>query len=352
MRKIALPRGTALIAEQGAELKAALEAHAGAGRLAVIADRAVTKAHGKRLAPLARSAPTLELAGGEEAKSWDGLRRAVDFLAATGLGRGDMVAGIGGGTICDLAGFAAAIFKRGCRHILLPTTLLAQADAAIGGKSAINAAGTKNLVGAFHHPETVLIDPGFLDTLPRRELRAGYAEIVKIALVADAGFYRWCERHGHELIGGGGEARRHGIARSVSLKAGIVAGDERDLGGRRALLNFGHSFAHALEAESALNHGEAVAVGIVLALRLSAAKGHCPPGLGDGIAAHLADSGLPVTLAEAGSPAPDRLLSRICQDKKNAGGRLRLVLLKRPGEAFLTDDVAPPELRDFLRRQP
>jgi 3-dehydroquinate synthase len=251
----------------------------------------------------------------------------------------------------DLAGFAASILKRGCGVVQVPTSLLAQVDSSVGGKTAINVAAGKNLVGTFHQPALVLIDPATLDTLPPRELRAGYAEIVKYGLIGDPDFFAWCEGHGAALIAGDGPARLHAIATSVAAKAAIVAQDERETGGRRGLLNLGHTFGHAIEAEAGysgrLLHGEAVAIGLVLAFRFSAERGLCPPQDADRVAAHLEAVGLPIRCdmnAEA-------LIRRIRQDKKaSGGGALPFILVRGIGAAFLERSVDLADVRAFLER--
>jgi 3-dehydroquinate synthase len=253
--------------------------------------------------------------------------------------------------IGDLAGFAAAIFKRGCGYVQVPTSLLAQVDSSVGGKTAINAGAGKNMVGAFHQPSFVLIDPAALDTLPERQLRAGYAEAVKYGLIGDAGFFAWCEENGASLIAGDPEARLHAIEASVRAKAAIVAEDEHETRGRRALLNLGHTFAHALEAEAGFSdellHGEAVAIGIALAFRFSAERGLCPAADADRVARHFESVGLPTCPSGSASA----LAAHMAHDKKASGGRLRLVLARGSGQAFVADDVEVADVESFLHRQ-
>jgi 3-dehydroquinate synthase len=265
---------------------------------------------------------------GEASKSLAQTEALLDALIEAGIGRDDHVVALGGGMVGDVAGFAAAILKRGCAWIAVPTTLLAQADAAIGGKTGVNARQGKNLIGAFHPPALVLIDPGALATLPARELRAGYAEVVKYGLIGDAGFFAWCEAHGAALLAGDEAARLYAIETCVRAKTALVAGDERDTEGRRALLNFGHSFGHAIEAEAGLPHGEAVAIGMAMAFELSVERGLCPAADAARAIAHLAAVGLPVRT----EVAPARLAERMAHDKK--GGAL--VLTRGIGRAFLT----------------
>jgi 3-dehydroquinate synthase len=267
------------------------------------------------------------LAPGEGSKTLAATGALLDAMLEAGLGRADHAVAVGGGVVGDVAGFAAALLKRGCNWIAVPTSLLAQADAAIGGKTAVNARQGKNLIGAFHPPAQVLIDPNALATLPARELRAGYAEVVKYGLIADPGFFAWCEANGAALLAGDRPARRHAIETCVRAKTAFVAGDERDTKGRRALLNFGHSFGHAIEAETGLPHGEAVAIGMAMAFELSVARGLCPPEDAARAIAHLAAAGLPVRT----DVGPARLAARMAHDKK--GGAL--VLTRGIGRAFL-----------------
>jgi 3-dehydroquinate synthase len=295
----------------------------------------------------------LELPAGEATKSFAQLGELIGWLLAQGVERGDQVVALGGGVIGDLVGFAAAVLKRGCGFIQIPTSLLAQVDSSVGGKTAINVPAGKNLVGAFHQPSLVLADPLALATLPARELRAGYAEVVKYGVLGDAPFFTWCEEHGASLLGGDLGARIEAIAASVSAKARIVAEDERETTGRRALLNLGHTFGHALEAETGFSdrllHGEAVALGMVLAARFSAARGLMPAAGADRIAGHLAASGLPTELAPLGlTCGGDKLAEHMLHDKKMDAGTLPFVLLRGIGDAFLARDVKLDEVAAFL----
>ncbi|HEY0413841.1 MAG TPA: 3-dehydroquinate synthase [Allosphingosinicella sp.] len=320
------------------------------GRLVVVSDDRVWAAQGGRLLASGLDIRPLIVPAGEASKSWAELERLVEQLLALGVERGDAVVAFGGGMIGDLAGFAASVLKRGCPYVQVPTSLLAQVDSSVGGKTAINAAAGKNLVGAFHQPAAVLIDPATLDTLPERELRAGYAEVVKYGLIGDSGFFAWCEANGAALLAGDAEARRFAIETCVAAKAAIVAEDERETKGRRALLNFGHTFGHALEAESgfALLHGEAVAVGMALALRLSAERGLCSGAEAERVEGHLGAAGLPVR-AEVGTPA--RLVRHMASDKKASGGRVPFILARGIGEAFVDRSVELGEVERFLERQ-
>jgi 3-dehydroquinate synthase len=296
---------------------------------------------------------SLVLPAGEATKSWDGLARLTEWLIGEGVERGDHVIALGGGVIGDLVGFACSIVKRGCHFIQVPTTLLAQVDSSVGGKTAINVPAGKNLIGAFHQPALVVIDPTTLATLPRRELGAGYAEVVKYGLINDAAFFAWCEDHGAALLAGDSAARAHAIAHSVAAKARIVAADERETQDVRALLNLGHSFGHALEAETGysdrLLHGEAVAAGMVLAHQFSAANGLCPAADAERVRAHLASVDLPHSLASAGVNSDGATLSaHMAHDKKVRGGKLPLILTRGVGQSFVTDEYGLDKVAAFL----
>lgn len=293
------------------------------------------------------------LDAGEATKSWAGLARLTEWLIGEGVERSDHVIALGGGVIGDLVGFACSIVKRGCSFIQVPTTLLAQVDSSVGGKTAINVAAGKNMVGAFHQPALVIIDPVTLETLPRRELGAGYAEVVKYGLIDDADFFAWCEENGAALLAGDSEARHHAIAHSVAAKARIVAADERETQDIRALLNLGHSFGHALEAETGysdrLLHGEAVAAGMALAHEFSAANGLCSAADAARVRAHLAAVGLPYGLASAGVAADGATLAgHMAHDKKVRGGKLPLILTRGIGQSFVTDEYGLDAVAAFL----
>ncbi|MBV9840190.1 MAG: 3-dehydroquinate synthase [Sphingomonadaceae bacterium] len=334
-----------------------LARYARRGRLVVVTDAHVAHAQLPRLAAaLGQAGIAMEpilLPAGEATKSWHELARLCDRLLTLGVERGDHIVALGGGVIGDLVGFAAAILKRGCGFVQVPTTLLAQVDSSVGGKTAINTEAGKNLVGAFHQPAYVLIDPTTLDTLPAREIAAGYAEVVKYGLIGDADFFAWCEANGGALLAGDPEARAHAIAVSVAAKARIVAEDERETGDRRALLNLGHTFGHALEAETGFSdkllHGESVACGMALAFRFSAARGLCPAGDAARAAAHLDAAGLPTTLAAAHADVPGaKLVAHMAHDKKMAGGKLPFLLARGIGETFVAKDVALADVAAFL----
>ncbi len=295
----------------------------------------------------------ITLPAGEQTKDFAHLEALVEDLLAGKVGRDTTLVALGGGVIGDLAGFAAAITMRGMDFVQIPTTLLAQVDSAVGGKTGINTRHGKNLVGAFHQPRLVLSDVATLDTLPKRELLAGYAEVVKYGLIRDAAFFRWLEVNGLRLCGGDQEARRHAIVTCCAAKAAIVAEDEREAG-RRVLLNLGHTFGHALEAQSGfgdtLLHGEAIAIGMVLAFELSARLGLCRPADAKRVRRHLSELGLPVGLRGPAdrSWSADGLLAHMARDKKVLGGKLGFVLVRGIGEAFVTHDVDTQDMGAVL----
>jgi 3-dehydroquinate synthase len=292
---------------------------------------------------------------GEGAKSFAFFERVCEALIAARIERGDLVVALGGGVIGDLAGFAAAAVRRGLDYIQVPTTLLAQVDSSVGGKTAINSSRGKNLVGAFHQPILVVADTALLDTLPPRQFRAGYAEVVKYGLLGDAAFFAWLDANLEEVFSGGA-ALEHAIATSCRMKAEIVTRDERETGDR-ALLNLGHTFGHALEAAAGFSdrllHGEAVALGTALAFEFSARLGLIDEAAAARVTRHLAAAGLPVTLREydalAGRlPTADVLMDLMAQDKKVRRGRLTFILLRDIGKAYIAPDVDPAEVRAFL----
>ncbi|HEY3797646.1 MAG TPA: 3-dehydroquinate synthase [Caulobacteraceae bacterium] len=345
--------GPGLLAEAGARIRPLLKR----ARVALVMDETVAALHGPALtASLAGAEIAVErvvIAPGEEAKSFEGLERLCDALLALELERGDLVVAFGGGVVGDLAGFAAAIFKRGIDFVQIPTTLLAQVDSSVGGKTAIDTPRGKNLVGAFHQPRLVLADLGVLASLPRRELLCGYAEVIKYGFLGDVAFFEWLEVNASAVLALDEGALTHAVRRSVEMKAEIVAEDEREAG-RRALLNLGHTFAHALEAETgfgkALKHGEAVGAGCALAFRFSVALGLCPGQDAERATRALAAAGLPTRLSDlSGHPfRADRLIAHMAQDKKAEGGALTFILARRIGEAFVAKGVSPAALRDYL----
>jgi 3-dehydroquinate synthase len=289
---------------------------------------------------------------GEGTKSFAAFERVCEALIAARVERGDLVVALGGGVVGDLAGFAAAVVRRGLDYIQVPTTLLAQVDSSVGGKTAINSRHGKNLVGAFYQPILVVADTAVLDTLPPRQFRAGYAEVVKYGLLGDAGFFAWLDANVKDVFAGGA-AREHAIATSCRMKAAKVARDERETGDR-ALLNLGHTFGHAAEAAAGFSdrllHGEAVALGMVLAAEFSARLGVLAPEQAARATRHLAGAGLPVSFGEVAGERPDadRLMDLMSQDKKVRRGKLTFILLRDIGDAYIAPDVDPAPLRAFL----
>ncbi len=290
---------------------------------------------------------------GESAKCWSELERLTDWLLEQHVERGDHILALGGGVVGDITGFAAHIIKRGCHFVQIPTTLLAQVDSSVGGKTAINSRAGKNLVGAFHQPALVLIDPDVLNTLPRRELGAGFAEVIKYGLIDDVAFFGWCEVNVDAFFAGETAVRSEAIAHSVAAKARIVAADERETKGVRALLNLGHTFGHALEAETGyserLLHGEAVAAGMALAFRYAVRRGECAGEDAERVSALLSKAALPTTLAEAGvSARGEALVAHMLHDKKREGGTLPFLLARGIGETYLAKDVELKDIAAFL----
>ncbi|MDJ0683937.1 MAG: 3-dehydroquinate synthase [Alphaproteobacteria bacterium] len=292
----------------------------------------------------------ITVAPGESTKSFATLETVLDALLEGGLERKSTVVALGGGVVGDLAGFAAAIAQRGVRFIQIPTTLLSQVDSSVGGKTAVNAKAGKNLIGAFHQPSLVLADTDVLDSLPRRELLAGYAEVVKYGALGDASFFEWLERNGPALLDGDASLRAEAVARSCEAKARIVARDERE-SGVRALLNLGHTFGHALESrceyDGRLLHGEGVAIGMAMAFDLSVRLGLCAGQDGERLKAHLRAVGLPVSPSDIPDTdfSAEDLIRRMGSDKKVSAGKLTFILAKGLGRAFITQDVDPENLR-------
>ncbi|MEL7444907.1 MAG: 3-dehydroquinate synthase [Pseudomonadota bacterium] len=326
----------------------------------LVADANAWKHHGERLAAglsaIGKDVVLYEVAPGEGSKSWNSLEALTNWLLAQGVERGDHVIALGGGVVGDLTGFACAILKRGSGFIQIPTTLLAQVDSSVGGKTAINTTAGKNLVGAFHQPSLVLIDTKTLNTLPDREMRAGYAEVIKYGVLGDPAFFDWLGEHGTKVVTHDDAALTHAIATSVAAKARIVAEDERETTGVRALLNLGHTFGHALEAEtgfsSHLLHGEGVALGMVLAARYSARRGHIGNADAEKVARAIAASGLPSEISALGLKADGaNLVDHMLHDKKMDAGTLPFVLLNAIGDAFLAKDVDLTDVAAFLDEQ-
>jgi 3-dehydroquinate synthase len=330
------------------------------GRVAVVTDEVVNKLHyGAFAAGLEQAGLKPEpivLPAGEHVKTFEHLQQLIDTLLCMNLPRSAMIVALGGGVIGDLTGFAAGILKRGVNFAQVPTTLLAQVDSSVGGKTAINTGHGKNLVGLYHQPRVVIADTGVLGTLPKRELRSGYAEIAKYGLIGDAEFFSWLERHAEGALAGDIRALGHAIAHSCAMKASFVTRDEREAGDR-ALLNLGHTFGHALEAATGygdrLTHGESVAIGCVLAMKLSARLGHASPDDAARTARHLESMGLPIRISQiAGGPlSGDAILGHMRHDKKAHDSGLTFVLAKGIGKAFVAHDVPEDAVRAALAEE-
>jgi shikimate kinase/3-dehydroquinate synthase len=344
--------GPGLLPRAGAEIASRLPGI----RTIVVSDATVAGFHLDALmAGLAEGgieAVSLVLDPGEGTKSFAALERVVDAVLAARLERGDAVIALGGGVIGDLAGFAAGIVRRGMRFVQVPTSLLAQVDSSVGGKTGINTPRGKNLVGVFHQPDLVLADTGVLDTLSDRHFRAGYAEVAKYGLIRDAGFFAWLQEN-WQAVFAGGPARQRAIRVSCAAKAAVVAADERETGDR-ALLNLGHTFGHALEAATGysdrLVHGEAIAIGMALAAEFSVRRGLCAPSVLTDVVEHFRAVGLPTRLDEipGGRLETGTLMTLIGQDKKVSRGRLTFILLRAIGDAFVARDVPADEVAAFL----
>lgn len=351
--------GPGLVARAGAEAVAVLPRR----RVVVIADETVARLHGRTLIGALEETgvahTVLTVPPGEQSKSMAALTGLLERMTEAGIDRRTGVIAFGGGVVGDLAGFAAAVALRGLPLVQIPTTLLAQVDSSVGGKTGVNLPAGKNLVGAFHQPNLVLCDTSILSTLPVRERRAGYAEIVKYGLIDDPAFFAWCEAHGAELLAGDSDAVAEAVRSCCVAKARVVAEDERETksDGGRALLNLGHTFGHALEAElgydgARLLHGEAVAVGLGLAFALSARLGLCAPEDAQRVRAHIAASGLPADLAILNRRfSAARLIGHMRKDKKAEGGRLTFILARGIGAAFVSRDVAEEEVAELLAEE-
>jgi 3-dehydroquinate synthase len=348
--------GAGLLAQAGERIKPFLKRPL----VAIVTDSNVAARHLDHLQESLRKADirarAIVLPAGEATKSYQHLAETCDGLLSAGIERRDMIIALGGGVIGDLAGFAAAILRRGVDFIQIPTTLLAQVDSSVGGKTGINSPHGKNLIGAFHQPKSVLIDIALLDTLPKRELAAGYAEVAKYGLLGDAPFFSWLEGNAPALFAGDAQARIKAITTSCEMKARIVAEDETETG-VRALLNLGHTFGHALEAAtgytSRLLHGEAVAIGMAQAFRFSERQRLCAQGTAARVEAHLTSVGLPTRLGDIPGdlPGPEKLLDIMRQDKKAVAGKLTFILVRGIGEAFITRDVAEEDVLAFLAEE-
>ena len=325
-------------------------------RTVVVTDETVAALHGPAVLAALEAAGVrarlLTVPPGEASKSFAELERVIDRLLAFGLDRRDLIVALGGGVVGDLAGLAAALFMRGIDFVQVPTTLLAQVDSSVGGKTAIDTPRGKNLVGAFHQPRLVIADIDLLATLPSRQLRSGWAEVLKHGLICDATFFDWLAGEGAGGATGDQAALTRAVERSVEIKSAIVGEDEKEAG-RRALLNLGHTFGHAIEAElgfdeTRITHGEAVALGCAMAFRFSAATGLCERSVADRVEQVTAAAGLPARLADVGAFSAEALVKRMAGDKKAEGGRLTLILARSIGDAFVDKAVDPGVLADFL----
>jgi 3-dehydroquinate synthase len=332
-------------------------------RTAVVTDRTVARhwleQAERSLAEASIPTSRIIVEEGEISKTYAGLEKVSEALIAAKIERSDLVIALGGGVVGDLAGFAAAILRRGVDFVQVPTSLLAQVDSSVGGKTGINSPQGKNLLGAFHQPVLVIADTSVLDTLSQRQFRAGYAEVAKYGVLGDEAFFTWLEAN-HADIFAGGAAREHAIATSCRAKAAIVSRDERE-NGERALLNLGHTFGHALEAVTGFSdrlfHGEGVAIGMVLAAEFSSKLGMISAAEAARLERHLASVGLPTHLqdiagfAQEGLADADALMALMAQDKKVKRGRLTFILLQAIGRAVVANDVEPALVRDFLQQK-
>ena len=345
--------GPGLIAAAGREIASRLKGR----KIAIITDENVAPIYLDNFMAALKvegiDAVSLVLPAGEKTKSFEHLISVCDSVLAARIERNDAVVALGGGVIGDLTGFAAGIARRGSRFIQVPTSLLAQVDSSVGGKTGINSPHGKNLIGVFHQPDLVLADTDVLDTLSPREFRAGYAEVAKYGLIDKPDFFAWLEKNWRDVFAGG-EARIEAIATSCQAKADVVAADERE-NGQRALLNLGHTFGHALEAathydSARLVHGEGVSIGMVLAHQFSARMNLCSPDDGRRVEAHLREVGLPTAMDQipGGLPPAEKLMDAIAQDKKVKGGKLTFILTRGVGQSFVADDVPQSEVVAFL----
>ena len=333
----------------------------GKRRCAIITDENVAALHLEKLQSsldiAGLSHGTIILAPGEATKNFEPLAKACQELLQMEIERGDLIIAFGGGVIGDFAGFAASILRRGMSFVQIPTTLLSQVDSSVGGKTGINTAQGKNLVGTFHQPSLVLIDSDVLKTLPARELRAGYAEVVKYGLIDDPVFFSWLEEYGTHILAGDLQARTHAIATSCRAKARIVAQDEKE-SGVRALLNLGHTFGHALEAwagyDGSLLHGEGISIGMVMAFELSQQLGYCEAGASERVEKHFKSVGLPTRIADIATehgPGADELLKTMAQDKKVKNGKLVFIMTHDIGESFIDSEVPMEALVPYVQSQ-
>lgn len=332
-----------------------IKPHLKAPRIAVVTDDNVYRLHGKTLERALSIYEThlIVLPPGESQKSFEGLQSVLDKLFEAGFDRNDTIIAFGGGVIGDLTGFAASLYKRGCQFIQIPTTLLSQVDSSVGGKTAINNRFGKNLIGAFYQPQCVIADTSVLKSLAKRELKAGYAEVLKYGLLGDRDFFDWLDENGVDVLTLQPDAIAQAIAVSCQTKARIVAADERERG-ERALLNLGHTFAHALELEAGysgnLLHGEAVSAGMEMAFEFSAAQNLCSVDDVTALKAHLHKTNL-VSISDVTHllKNPDALINHMNQDKKNEGGMLTLILAKRIGQAFVQKNASRENTYNYLK---
>ncbi|MEX1035471.1 MAG: 3-dehydroquinate synthase [Sneathiella sp.] len=348
--------GTNLVVTGGAALKEVLKNP----RVAIVTDETVAALHLQTLQNTLDDVGVEHSAhifpAGEGSKSITAYSELMNQLLDTRIQRDEALIALGGGVMGDLTGFAAATLRRGVDFIQIPTTLLSQVDSSVGGKTGINAAQGKNLIGAFYQPRLVLADISLLDSLPRREVIAGYAEVVKYGLLGDRDFFEWLEINGGKVIEGDKAARIYAVEQSVKAKARIVAQDERE-GGVRALLNLGHTFGHALEAEARygahLNHGEAVSIGMVMAAELSTEHGYLSRQDFGRIVAHFRNVGLPVMVPKITGIdwTAEKLLAHMRQDKKISGGKIMLILMKEIGESFTTRDIPESDILSLLKKK-
>lgn len=348
--------GPGLLARAGGEITSRLKGR----KAAIITDEHVAPLYLEALMDALQTdgieAVSLTLPAGEKTKSFDHLATVCDMVLAARIERNDAVIALGGGVIGDLAGFAAGIVRRGVRFVQIPTSLLSQVDSSVGGKTGVNSRHGKNLLGVFHQPDLVLADTSILDTLSLREFRAGYAEVAKYGLIDNLAFFEWLEKNWKQVFEGGQE-RIEAIAVSCQSKADVVVEDEREMG-RRALLNLGHTFGHALEAatqydSARLVHGEGVAIGMVLAHEFSARLNLASPDDAKRVESHLKTVGLPTRMSDIPGdlPGADVLLDAIMQDKKVKGGKLTFILTRGIGQSFVADDVPSSEVLSFLKEK-
>lgn len=332
----------------------------GVRTVGIVTDDQVGPLHADRLEMSLRRAglatARITIASGETSKSYAVFAEVCDGLLAAKVERRDVVLALGGGVVGDLAGFAAASLRRGVRLVQAPTSLLAQVDSSVGGKTGINSAHGKNLVGAFHQPSLVLADTTVIGTLPERERKAGYAEVVKYGLINDRAFFEWCEVNAGDILAGGG-ALDQAVQVACAAKAAIVMRDEREEG-ERALLNLGHTFAHAIERIVAYDnarivHGEAVSIGLALAFRFSQKLGLCSGQEAMRVTAHLHASGMPTRLQDVpgGVGSAQAMLDAMAQDKKVKNGRITFILARGIGESFIAEDVSQDAARAFLNAE-